>query len=110
MLVVGAAQDHDWHVFRRDTIQNLKAVGILHFDIEQQQIGFATPHCGNGLKRITALGNDLNAALLSQQLSQLVPYQSIIISDDGADLGNHHANFTQTAFDLRRPPHKDYDV
>src|ERR1700732_951964 len=60
MLIVSTAEDHDWHVLRRDTIQNLKAVGILHFDIEQQQIGFATPHCGNGLKRITALGNDLN--------------------------------------------------
>ena len=84
MPIVRTAKDHDWHVFRRDTIQKLKAVGILHFDIEQQQVRFANPHCGDGLKCITALGNDLNPALLRQQESQLIPHQRLIIGDDGA--------------------------
>src|SRR5580692_4113776 len=109
IVMVHAGEDHDRHVFPREAIQKLNAITVLHFHIEQEKVRLVSFHGGYGLKHIVALGNDLNSGFLGQQETQLFARQGLI-GDDGADFWNHHANFTQTAFDLRRPSHTCIDV
>src|SRR5580692_6927860 len=89
IVMVHAGEDHDRHVFPREAIQKLNAITVLHFHIEQEKVRLVGFH--------------------GQQETQLFARQGLI-GDDGADFWNHHANFTQTAFDLRRPSHTCIDV
>src|SRR5580704_9561088 len=67
-------------------------------------------HCGEYLECIAALGDDVHSGFLRQQKPQLVTRQWLVVGDDSTDLGNHHANFTQTSFNLWRPSHTAIDV